>query len=103
MAPGWHGEILRWFAHQKTITNPSQYYPRWPGIKLVTTGYQVITGVLLCCSHHYRKSHESDGQAGIVQEELMAYVTVRITNNGAFYFIFVQCVNSMNEYLSEKK
>jgi len=69
----------------------------------VTTGYQVITGMLLCCSHHYRKSHESDGQAGIVQEELMAYVTVRITNNGAFYFIFVQCVNSMNEYLSEKK
>ena len=30
------------------------------------------------CSHHHRKSHESDGQTGIVQEELMAYVNVCI-------------------------
>jgi len=34
----------------------------------------------LCYSHHYRKSHESDGQRGIVQEELMAFVNVRVRN-----------------------
>ena len=42
--------------------------------------------VCVVCSHHYRKSHESDGQAGIIQEELMAYVNVRIGNDGAFLF-----------------
>lgn len=31
--------------------------------------------LLLALCHHYRKSHESDGQAGIVHEELMAYVS----------------------------
>jgi len=33
------------------------------------------------CSHHHRKSHESDGQAGIVQEELMAYLNVCTSSN----------------------
>ena len=55
------------------------------------------------CSHHYRKSHESDGQAGIVQEELMAYVNVRVSNNNSFICFTLFVNHARDAYVKRNK